>query len=113
MCYDEDVREHSRQHFDEALGRLGAQLERIERQLGAHDERFDELGGMISTSFQGIEERMDRRFNDLDRELGSIKGRLDTQATEIDLLQKDVRSIKETLEENVLPRISNLEARVD
>jgi archaellum component FlaC len=101
--------ELTREHFDEAIGQISGRLDK-------GDERFEGLLGTISKSFQSIEERFDQvdnRFDSIEGELKAIHGRLDSQASDLTLLQKDVREIKERLEENMLPRIANLEARVD
>lgn len=84
--------ELTKEYFDKAFENLSNRME----------ERFESLIGTINKSFEGVEDRF-----------AEVNGRLDSQTTDIALIQKDVREIKDTLGTNVMPRLSNLEAHVE
>lgn len=60
------------------------------------------ISNMIDTKFEAISAKIDKRFEAFEKRLDTIEKRLDT-------VEKDIKDIKFTLENEIEPRLQNIE----
>ena len=109
-----------KQYLDEQFGRVDEQFDKVNTKFELHADRFDRLQNLIENfatataqRFDELETSMDKRFDEVDERLEGIEGRLGTVETNTEIMAREQRALREELEENVKPRISNLEAQVN
>ena len=94
---------------------LEGQFREIKGQFARVDEQFAQVNRLIETLASATAERfdgVDAAISEVRADARAIKGRLDEEATETDVAQQNLRRLRETVEENHAPRLSNLEAQI-
>lgn len=69
-----------KEHFDEQLSKLVSKKD-LETTL---DQRFDKMGQMINSAFQGQKEHLDERFDGVNERLDKVEERLAVVETKLD-----------------------------